>query len=199
MTTTACTPSGASTTSTFSGCATSATADLADIFRRALDCDPKSAFGGIIAFNQPIDGATAEAVSKQFVEVLIAPGYSDGALEIFKAKANVRVLQIDLPPGGETAWHKGRNSHDIKRVGSGILIQTADNLEVRRDDLRIVTKKQPTAAQMDDLLFAWRVAKYVKSNAIIFCGGGMTLGVGAGQMSRVDSTRIAPSRHRTPA
>ena len=172
-------------------CGVALGATTLEAYNKAFKTDPTSAFGGIIAFNQPIDGATAEAVSKQFVEVLIAPGYSDGALEIFKAKANVRVLQIDLPPGGETAWHKGRNSHDIKRVGSGILIQTADNLEVSRDDLRIVTKKQPTAAQMDDLLFAWRVAKYVKSNAIIFCGGGMTLGVGAGQMSRVDSTRIA--------
>ncbi|MDZ4098268.1 MAG: bifunctional phosphoribosylaminoimidazolecarboxamide formyltransferase/IMP cyclohydrolase, partial [Methylophilaceae bacterium] len=135
--------------------------------------------------------ATAEAVSKQFVEVLIAPDYSAGALAVFKAKANVRVLKIALPPGGATAWDKGRNSHDIKRVGSGILIQTADNMEIKREELKIVTKKQPTPQQMNDLLFAWRVAKYVKSNAIIFCGDGMTLGVGAGQMSRVDSTRIA--------
>jgi phosphoribosylaminoimidazolecarboxamide formyltransferase / IMP cyclohydrolase len=162
-----------------------------EAYQKAFKTDPTSAFGGIIAFNHPIDEATAEAVSKQFVEVLIAPDFTTGALELFKAKANVRVLKIALPPGGNTAWHKGRNSHDIKRVGSGILIQTADNLEVSRNDLRIVTKKQPTPEQMNDLLFAWRVAKYVKSNAIVFCGAGMTLGVGAGQMSRVDSTRIA--------
>src|SRR5690606_19200633 len=105
----------------------------------------------------------AEAVSKQFVEVLIAPDFSEGALAIFQAKANVRVLKIALPAGGDTAWHKGRNSHDIKRVGSGILIQTADNHEISREELRIVTQKQPTPQQMDDLLFAWRVAKYVKS------------------------------------
>lgn len=162
-----------------------------EAYQKAFKTDPTSAFGGIIAFNHPIDEATAEAVSKQFVEVLIAPNFTTGALELFKAKANVRVLKIALPSGGNTAWDKGRNSHDIKRVGSGILIQTADNLEVSRNDLRIVTKKQPTPEQMNDLLFAWRVAKYVKSNAIVFCGGGMTLGVGAGQMSRVDSTRIA--------
>jgi phosphoribosylaminoimidazolecarboxamide formyltransferase/IMP cyclohydrolase len=162
-----------------------------EAYSKAFQTDPTSAFGGIIAFNRPIDGATAEAVSKQFVEVLIAPDFSEEALGIFKAKANVRVLRIALPPGGETAWQKGRNSHDIKRVGSGILIQTADNHEISREELRIVTKKQPTPQQMEDLLFAWRVAKYVKSNAIVFCGNGMTLGVGAGQMSRVDSTRIA--------
>jgi phosphoribosylaminoimidazolecarboxamide formyltransferase/IMP cyclohydrolase len=162
-----------------------------EAYSKAFQTDPSSAFGGIIAFNHPIDEATAEAVSKQFVEVLIAPDFSEAALAIFKAKANVRVLKIAMPPGGDTAWHKGRNSHDIKRVGSGILIQTADNHEISRSDLRIVTKQQPTPEQLADLLFAWRVAKYVKSNAIVFCGNGMTLGVGAGQMSRVDSTRIA--------
>jgi phosphoribosylaminoimidazolecarboxamide formyltransferase/IMP cyclohydrolase len=166
-----------------------------EAYSKAFKTDPASAFGGIIAFNQTVDAATAEAVSKQFVEVLIAPGYSADALVIFKAKANVRVLKIDLPAGGpenqKTAWHKGRNSHDAKRVGSGLLIQTADNHEISRADLKIVSKKQPTPQQLEDLLFAWRVAKYVKSNAIVFCGDGMTLGVGAGQMSRVDSTRIA--------
>jgi phosphoribosylaminoimidazolecarboxamide formyltransferase/IMP cyclohydrolase len=172
-------------------CGVAVAATTLEAYGKAFKTDPTSAFGGIIAFNRPVDEATAEAVSKQFVEVLIAPDFSDGALEIFKAKANVRILKIALPHGGNTAWHKGRNSHDIKRVGSGILIQTADNHEISRDELRVVTRKQPTPQQMDDLLFAWRVAKYVKSNAIVFCGDGMTLGVGAGQMSRVDSTRIA--------
>jgi phosphoribosylaminoimidazolecarboxamide formyltransferase/IMP cyclohydrolase len=162
-----------------------------EAYSKAFKTDPTSAFGGIIAFNTAVDGATAEAVAKQFVEVLIAPEFSDEALAIFKAKANVRVLKIALPPGGNSAWEKGRNSHDSKRVGSGLLIQTADNHEISLADLKIVTQKQPTPQQMQDLLFAWRVAKYVKSNAIVFCGDGMTLGVGAGQMSRVDSTRIA--------
>ena len=138
-----------------------------------------------------MDKAAAEAVSKQFVEVLIAPDYTAEALAIFSAKANVRVLKIALPEGGDTAWAQGRNSHDTKRIGSGLLIQTADNHEISIDDLKIVSKKQPTPEQLQDMLFAWRVAKYVKSNAIVFCGNSMTLGVGAGQMSRVDSTKIA--------
>ncbi|ROH86328.1 bifunctional phosphoribosylaminoimidazolecarboxamide formyltransferase/IMP cyclohydrolase PurH [Pseudomethylobacillus aquaticus] len=162
-----------------------------EAYSKAFQTDPTSAFGGIIAFNRTLDAAAAEAVSRQFVEVLIAPDYTPEALAIFKAKANVRVLKIALPPGGDTPWAQGRNSHDIKRVGSGILIQTADNHEISVTDLKIVSQKQPTPQQLEDLLFAWRVAKYVKSNAIVFCGNGMTLGVGAGQMSRVDSTRIA--------
>ncbi len=160
-------------------------------YSKAFQTDPTSAFGGIIAFNSLVDAATAEAVSKQFVEVLIAPEFTDEALAIFAAKANVRVLKIYLPTGGSTAWEQGRNSHDIKRVGSGILIQTADNHQISQVDLKIVSKKQPTTQQLADMLFAWNVAKYVKSNAIVFCGNGMTLGVGAGQMSRVDSTKIA--------
>ncbi len=165
--------------------------DALEAYSKAFQTDPTSAFCGIIAFNKPLDKAAAEAVSKQFVEVLIAPDYSPEALAIFSAKANVRVLKIALPQGGATPWAQGRNAQDIKRVGSGILIQTADNHEISVADLKIVTKKQPTPQQMEDMLFAWRVAKYVKSNAIVFCGNGMTLGVGAGQMSRVDSTRIA--------
>jgi len=162
-----------------------------EAYSKAFQTDPTSAFGGIIAFNTTLDKAAAEAVSKQFVEVLIAPDYTEDALAIFSAKANVRVLKIALPQGGNTAWEQGRNAQDIKRVGSGILIQTADNHEISVNDLKVVTKKQPTPQQMEDMLFAWRVAKYVKSNAIVFCGNGMTLGVGAGQMSRVDSTKIA--------
>lgn len=165
--------------------------DSLEAYSKAFQTDPTSAFGGIIAFNTTLDKAAAEAVSKQFVEVLIAPDYSEDALEVFKAKANVRVLKIELPKGGSTAWEQGRNSHDIKRIGSGILIQTADNHEISEADLKIVSKKQPTPQQLADMLFAWNVAKYVKSNAIVFCGNGMTLGVGAGQMSRVDSTKIA--------
>ena len=162
-----------------------------EAYTKAFQTDPSSAFGGIIAFNTIVDKAAAEVVSKQFVEVLIAPEYTADALAIFAAKANVRVLKIDLPKGGASTWEQGRNSHDTKRVGSGLLIQTADNHEMSESDLKIVSKKQPTPQQMSDMLFAWGVAKYVKSNAIVFCGNGMTLGVGAGQMSRVDSTRIA--------
>jgi phosphoribosylaminoimidazolecarboxamide formyltransferase/IMP cyclohydrolase len=165
-----------------------------EAYAKALKTDPTSAFGGIIAFNVPVDGATAAQVGKQFAELVIAPSYTDEARAVFAAKANLRVLQIDLSgvqPQGATDRARGRNSHDMKRVGSGLLIQSADNRDISRAELKVVTTLQPTPQQLDDLLFAWKVAKYVKSNAIVFCGGGMTLGVGAGQMSRVDSARIA--------
>ena len=168
--------------------------DSADAYARAFRTDPTSAFGGIIAFNRPVDGEAARAVSKQFVEVLLAPSYTEEARQVLSAKANARVLEIPLDQvraDGATDWARGRNAHDVKRVGSGLLIQTADNREVRADELKVVTKKAPTAAQLADLLFAWRVAKYVKSNAIVFCADGATMGVGAGQMSRIDSARIA--------
>ena len=165
--------------------------DALESYSKAFQTDPTSAFGGIIAFNRPVDKAAAEAVSKQFVEVLMAPGYSEEALAVFKAKANVRVLEIALPPGGPNAWEQGHNLTDIKRIGSGLLMQSADNHVLSRADLKVVTTLQPTEQQLDDLMFAWKVAKFVKSNAIVFCKDGMTMGVGAGQMSRLDSARIA--------
>ncbi|MDB6001173.1 MAG: phosphoribosylaminoimidazolecarboxamide formyltransferase / cyclohydrolase, partial [Rhizobacter sp.] len=172
-------------------CGVAVGTSAAHAYEKAFKTDPTSAFGGIIAFNCEVDAAAATLVAKQFVEVLIAPSFTDEARAIFAAKANTRVLQIDLPLGGPTPWEQGRNAHDIKRIGSGLLIQSADNKETSRDELKVVTRVHPTAAQLDDLLFAWKVAKYVKSNAIVFCAGGMTLGVGAGQMSRIDSARIA--------
>ena len=172
-------------------CGVALGADALAAYRKAWQTDPTSAFGGIIAFNCPVDGVAAELIAQQFVEVLLAPAFSPEALAVFQAKANVRLLQVALPPGGASAWAQGRNAVDAKRVGSGLLLQTADNHELTVADLRVVTTLQPTAAQMDDLLFAWKVAKYVKSNAIVFCAGGQTLGVGAGQMSRLDSARIA--------
>jgi phosphoribosylaminoimidazolecarboxamide formyltransferase/IMP cyclohydrolase len=165
--------------------------DALEAYSKAFQTDPTSAFGGIIAFNRSVDGAAAQQVSKQFVEVLMAPDFTPEALDIFKAKANVRLMKIELPAGGATAWEQGRNAMDAKRVGSGLLLQTADNHELALADLKVVTKVQPTAEQLQDLLFAWKVAKYVKSNAIVFCANGMTMGVGAGQMSRLDSARIA--------
>ena len=172
-------------------CGVALGASALEAYSKAFQTDPSSAFGGIIAFNVTVDKAAAEAVSKQFVEVLIAPDFTAEALAIFVAKANVRVLKIALPAGGNSAWDQGRNAQDIKRIGSGILIQTADNHQIAESDLKIISAKQPTPAQMADMLFAWNVAKYVKSNAIVFCGNAMTLGVGAGQMSRIDSTKIA--------
>lgn len=172
-------------------CGVALGANALEAYNKAFKTDPTSAFGGIIAFNMPVDKTAAEVISQQFLEVLIAPEYTPEALEVFSAKKNVRVLKIALPKGGNTPWENGRNSHDTKRVGFGILVQTADNHEMQMADLKVVTKKHPSPEQMQDLLFAWNVAKYVKSNAIVFCGNGMTLGVGAGQMSRVDSTKIA--------
>ncbi len=175
-------------------CGVAVGADAAEAYDKAFRTDPTSAFGGIIAFNVPVDGEAARRVARQFVEVLIAPAYTDEARSVLAAKANARVLEVSLGgvrADGDGARGRGRNALDAKRVGSGLLVQTADDREVTRGDLRVVTKRQPTPAQLDDLLFAWKVAKYVKSNAIVFAGGGMTLGVGAGQMSRIDSARIA--------
>ena len=172
-------------------CGVAIGADALEAYGKAFKTDPTSAFGGIIALNCTLDERAAQQISKQFVEVLMAPGFTPQALEVFKAKANVRILQIDLPPGGDTAWQQGRNAMDVKRVGSGLLMQTADNHELSLPDLKVVSRLKPTPAQQQDMLFAWKVAKFVKSNAIVFCSGGMTLGVGAGQMSRIDSARIA--------
>ena len=174
-------------------CGVAVGANALEAYSKAFKTDPTSAFGGIIAFNGKVDQAAAEAVVKQFVEVLIAPEYTPEALAIFEAKKNVRVLKIDMSgvKKSGTDWEQGRNAQDIKRVGSGLLIQTSDNHFLKKEDLKIVTKLAPTDAQIDDMLFAWQVAQYVKSNAIVYCAGGMTLGVGAGQMSRLDSAKIA--------
>ena len=167
-------------------CGVALGADALEAYSKAFKTDPTSAFGGIIALNARLDERGALQISKQFVEVLMAPAYTPEALAVFKSKVNVRILQINLPVGGVP-----RNALDSKRVGSGLLVQTADNHELTLADLKVVTVKQPTPDQLQDLLFAWKVAKYVKSNAIVFCAGGMTMGVGAGQMSRLDSARIA--------
>ena len=167
-------------------CGVAVGADALEAYSKAFKTDPTSAFGGIIALNCALDERAALLISKQFVEVLMAPRFTPEALEVFKTKVNVRILQIDLPAQGE-----GGNQVDIKRVGSGLLMQTADNHELVLADLKVVSKLQPTPGQLQDLLFAWTVAKYVKSNAIVFCKDGMTMGVGAGQMSRLDSARIA--------
>jgi phosphoribosylaminoimidazolecarboxamide formyltransferase/IMP cyclohydrolase len=166
-------------------CGVAVGATLAEAYGKAWATDPTSAFGGILAFNRPLDEATARKIgdNKQFVEVLIAPQVVPEARAVLAAKQNVRVLEVPLAPGA--------NAMDFKRVGGGMLLQSPDTKNVARSELRVVTKLAPTEAQMQDMLFAWKVAKFVKSNAIVFCAGGMTLGVGAGQMSRVDSARIA--------
>jgi phosphoribosylaminoimidazolecarboxamide formyltransferase/IMP cyclohydrolase len=145
--------------------------------------DPTSAFGGIIAFNRPLDKIAAkEIIERQFLEVLIAPAFEDGALAVLEAKKNVRVLEV---AGGESVPQQ-----ESKRIGSGLLIQTSDLNPLARADCRVVSRKQPDDEQWRDLMFAWKVARMVKSNAIVYAAGGRTVGIGAGQMSRVDSARI---------
>ncbi|HEX9627732.1 MAG TPA: bifunctional phosphoribosylaminoimidazolecarboxamide formyltransferase/IMP cyclohydrolase [Acidiferrobacterales bacterium] len=157
-----------------------------DAYDRAYATDPTSAFGGIIALNRPLDAATAQAiVDRQFVEVIIAPEVEAAALPVLAAKQNVRVLACG-------AWGEARPAGlDYKRVTGGLLVQDRDNGEIGERDLKIVTARKPSATQLADLLFAWKVVKFVKSNAIVYCRDGRTVGVGAGQMSRVYSARIA--------
>ena len=152
-------------------------------YRKAFRTDPTSAFGGILAFNRALDGAAAEEIGKQFAEVIIAPRIEPAARAFLAAKQNLRVLEVPMS-------HEVQ-AHDFKRVGGGLLVQSSDSNSLERKDLSVKTKKKPTEAQWADLLFAWKVAKFVKSNAIVFCRDGATVGVGAGQMSRVDSARIA--------
>ncbi len=165
-------------------CGVAEGAACGDAYELAYATDPTSAFGGIIAFNTALDAATTKAIlDRQFVEVLIAPAFDDAALAYCAKKANVRVLRI---PHGD-----GRNNFDVRRVGSGLLMQTSDIREVTRDELKVVSQRVPTATEVDDLLFAWRIAKYVKSNAIVYARDHRSIGIGAGQMSRVVSARIA--------
>jgi len=165
-------------------CGVAVAADSLSAYQQAFRTDPTSAFGGIIAFNRNVDAATAQAIiERQFVEVILAPRIEPDALVVTAAKANVRVLEI---PAGRDS-----NTHDFKRIGGGLLIQTNDTATVNRDNLRVVSQRHPEPQELDDLLFAWRVVKQVKSNAIVYARDGMTIGIGAGQMSRVISARIA--------
>lgn len=164
-------------------CGVAIAADTLTAYRLAFATDTTSAFGGIIAFNREVDADTVEAVTGQFLEVLMAPKFTDKAKAIIATKKNVRVLEVPLLAGA--------NRFELKRVGGGLLVQTPDTHHLRPEDLRVVTQRQPTEAELRDLMFVWNVAKFVKSNAIVFGKNGQTYGIGAGQMSRVDSTRIA--------
>ncbi|HHF3143200.1 MULTISPECIES: bifunctional phosphoribosylaminoimidazolecarboxamide formyltransferase/IMP cyclohydrolase [Vibrio] len=159
--------------------------DILEAYNRAYQTDPTSAFGGIIAFNQELDAETAAAiVERQFVEVIIAPSVSAEAIEVVAAKKNVRLLECGK-------WTTKTTGFDVKRVNGGLLVQDRDQGMVSLDDLKVVSKRQPTEEELKDALFCWKVAKYVKSNAIVYSKGDMTIGVGAGQMSRVYSAKIA--------
>jgi phosphoribosylaminoimidazolecarboxamide formyltransferase/IMP cyclohydrolase len=161
-----------------------------DAYRSAFECDPLSAFGGVIVLNRPVDVPTAEALSQQFVEVLLAPGYEPGALEVLQRKANVRLLE------DEERRRAPDEDLDARAVEGGLLVQTPDSVEVDRERMKVATARAPTEQEWRDLLFAWVVCRHVKSNAIVMARGGATLGIGAGQMSRVDSVRLAVEKAR---
>ncbi|MDJ0904530.1 MAG: bifunctional phosphoribosylaminoimidazolecarboxamide formyltransferase/IMP cyclohydrolase [Woeseiaceae bacterium] len=166
-------------------CGVAVAGTILEAYEKAFTTDPTSAFGGIIAFNQPLDAATAKSIiDRQFVEVIVAPEIDADAAQVLEQKKNVRVLRTG-------PWDSAGAGFDFKKVSGGLLVQTSDMGRITADDLKVVTEKAPTPEQIDDMLFAWTVVKYVKSNAIIFCKDKMTIGVGAGQMSRVYSTKIA--------
>jgi phosphoribosylaminoimidazolecarboxamide formyltransferase/IMP cyclohydrolase len=166
-------------------CGTAEQPTLLDAYLKALACDPLSAFGGVLAFNRVVDVATAEEVAKLFVECIAAPGFEEKAKFIFAAKKNLRLLE--LPAGGL----EPERELQLKRILGGMLMQQPDLGEIKDGELRTVTKRRPTPEEMDAMRFAWKVSKHVKSNAIVFAKDGATLGVGAGQMSRVDSVKLA--------
>ena len=155
---------------------------LCEAYRKALECDPVSAFGGVLAFNRTLDGETAEEVSKLFVECIVAPGYDAAAREKLATKKNLRLMELSTPAA---------EGLQLKCISGGVLVQQADRQALKESDLKVVTERAPTAEELRALLFGWKVCKHVKSNAIVFVREGQSLGVGAGQMSRVDSVKIA--------
>lgn len=161
-----------------------------EAYRRALACDPVSAFGGIVAFNAAVDEAAASAVTEIFTEVIIAPDYAPGALDVFQAKKNLRVLRATEP--------KATEGLEYKQISGGMLVQTRDTHQLKREDLKVVSKRTPSDTEIDDLLFAWTVCKHTKSNAIVYVRDRQTVGVGAGQMSRVDSVKLGAMRAQLP-
>jgi phosphoribosylaminoimidazolecarboxamide formyltransferase/IMP cyclohydrolase len=173
-------------------CGTAEQENLRDAYLKALASDPISAFGGVLAFNRPVDAATAEEVAKLFAECIAAPSFDEQAKSIFAAKKNLRLLE--LPPGGL----EPDRELQLKRILGGVLVQQPDLGEINDTDLRTVTKRVPTAEEMHNMRFAWKVCKHVKSNAIVFAREGATLGVGAGQMSRVDSVKLAVMKAQSP-
>jgi phosphoribosylaminoimidazolecarboxamide formyltransferase / IMP cyclohydrolase len=169
-------------------CGTATGKTLAEAYKRALECDPVSAFGGVIGVNRPVDGAAAEEMAKLFLEVIAAPSFDRAAIEKFSAKKNLRLVEITNSP---QKWV-------LKNVSGGMLVQDADLHQLRESDLKIVTKRRPTPQENRALLFAWKVCKHVKSNAILYARDGQTIGVGAGQMSRVDSCRLGTQKAVLP-
>ncbi len=169
-------------------CGAAIAENLETAFDKALSTDPVSAFGGIISCNRTLDKATAEKISKMFVEVVAAVDFEPEAYEIISQKKNLRIIKVNTPLNKKTSFG------EIKTILGGILVQDKDTLETGRDEMKVVTSRQPTEAEWEALLFGWRVIKYVKSNAILYCDNTQTLGIGTGQMSRIDSAEIAMSK-----
>jgi phosphoribosylaminoimidazolecarboxamide formyltransferase/IMP cyclohydrolase len=163
---------------------------LLDAYRKALACDPVSAFGGVLAFNRVLDQVAAEEVAKLFVECILAPGYEEATLQKFASKKNLRLLEMPR----ETPFE----DLELKRISGGVLVQETDRHELAETDLKVATERPPTQAELRSLLFGWKVCKHVKSNAIVFAKDRATVGVGAGQMSRVDSVKIAVMKAQNP-
>jgi len=169
-------------------CGTATGKTLAEAYLRALECDPVSAFGGVIGVNRPIDAAAATEMAKLFLEVIAAPAFDAAAREVFASKKNLRLVEV---PAGQQNWV-------WKNISGGILVQDADLLKLKDADLKVVTKRPPTAEEKRALMFAWKVCKHVKSNAILYARDGQTVGVGAGQMSRVDSCKVGAMKAQLP-
>jgi phosphoribosylaminoimidazolecarboxamide formyltransferase/IMP cyclohydrolase len=169
-------------------CGTATGKTLAEAYLRALECDPVSAFGGVIGVNRPVDAAAASQMAKLFLEVIAAPVFDAAAKEVFASKRNLRLVEV---PAGQQNWV-------LKNISGGILVQDADLLRLKEADLKVVTKRAPTAEEKRALLFAWKVCKHVKSNAILYARDGQTVGVGAGQMSRVDSCKVGAMKAQLP-
>ena len=174
-------------------CGTAEQDTLVDAYTKALECDPVSAYGGVMAFNRTVDAATAEQVAKLFVECIVAPGYELAALEKLASKKNLRLLQL---PAGDASSRDAER--ELKRISGGLLVQEQDRHELAESDLKVVTRRAPTREEISAMLFGWKVGKHVKSNAIVFARAGQTVGVGAGQMSRVDSVKIAVMKAQLP-
>jgi phosphoribosylaminoimidazolecarboxamide formyltransferase/IMP cyclohydrolase len=170
-------------------CGIASAATLAESYARALDVDPVSAFGSVIAVNRPLDAATAEAISKLFVEAVVAPSYEAAAREKLATKKNLRLMDMSTTAGDEYG-------PQLKRVGGGLLVQTPDTAGAKPEGWKCVTERKPSEEEMRALVFAWRVTKHVKSNAIVFTRDGVAVGVGAGQMSRVDAAKLAATKAR---
>ena len=173
-------------------CGVAVGTDLQDAYAKAFECDPVSAFGSIVAFNRPVDSNTAEAMRSLFVEAVIGPSYSPEALEIFSRKKNLRLMRLGLP---EPGMHiSGSSTYDLKKISGAYLIQELDVAQIGIDDVKVLSERLPEPAELEDLIFAWTIAKHVKSNAIVFARNRQTLGIGAGQMSRIDSVLIATQK-----